>query len=324
MLDSHSDDKAVAPGNSFLQDVLHGLSQTQPEIPCKYLYDELGSELFEAIGRTDEYYVTRADLALHRTHLPAIADRIGERAHIIEFGSGAGIKIRLILNAAKNPRAYTPIEISPEALQSSVEKLQHDFPTLEIEPVNADYTRDIPDEILDLEPPAKRRIVYFPGSTISNFSAPQARAFLARMQRMIGSNGGLLIGVDLIKSESTLKAAYDDAAGVTAAFNLNLLTRIKNELGAELQSEDFAHQARYNRNHERIEMHLIALRETRIEVAGRYFDFQAGQSIHTENSHKYSTESFSRLAQAADLNIIETWTDPQGLFSMHYLEPASS
>lgn len=324
MLDSHSDDEAAVSGNSFLQDVLHGLSQTQPEIPCKYLYDELGSELFEAIGRTDEYYVTRADLALHRTHLQAIADCIGEQAHIIEFGSGAGIKIRLILNAARNPRAYTPIEISLEALQSSVETLQRDFPTLEIEPVNADYTRDIPDEILDLQPPAKRRIVYFPGSTISNFSGAQAEAFLGRMQRMIGPTGGLLIGVDLIKSESILEAAYDDAAGVTAAFNLNLLTRIQNELGARLQPDDFRHEARYNRDCQRIEMHLVALRDTRIEVAGRHFDFQAGQSIHTENSHKYSIDSFSRLAHAADLSIVQTWTDPQGLFSMHYLEPVSS
>lgn len=324
MLDISSDNKANESSHSFLQDVLEGLSRAQPEIPCKYLYDEHGSELFEAIGQTDEYYVTRADLALHRTHLQAIADCIGEQAHIIEFGSGAGIKTQLILSAAENPRAYTPIEISLEALQSSVEALQQRFPTLEIEPVNADYTRDIPDEILDLQPPAKRRVVYFPGSTISNFSGPQASEFLDRMRRMVGPTGGILIGVDLSKSESVLEAAYDDAAGVTAAFNLNLLTRIQSELGARLEPDDFSHEARYNRDLQRIEMHLVALRDTRIEVANQRFDFHAGQSIHTENSHKYSIESFSRLAYDAHLAIIQTWTDPQGLFSMHYLEPASS
>ncbi|MEM7054275.1 MAG: L-histidine N(alpha)-methyltransferase, partial [Pseudomonadota bacterium] len=199
--------------NPFLNDVLTGLAQQQSEIPCQYLYDKRGSALFEQIGDTREYYVTRADLALHREHLQAIADCIGDQAHIIEFGSGAGLKTQLILSAARQPRAYTPIEISTETLTSSVSALQQRFPKLDIQPVNADYTRDIPDEILDLKPPARRRVVYFPGSTISNFSHVQAQNFLARIRHMVGSDGGVLIGVDLIKPKAVLEAAYDDAAG---------------------------------------------------------------------------------------------------------------
>ena len=313
----------TSPKDLFLHDVLTGLSKTQAEIPCKYLYDERGSALFEQIGKTDEYYVTRADLALHHAHVQAIADCMGEQAHIIEFGSGAGIKIQLILSAARQPRAYTPIEISAEALQVSVAALQQRFPTLDIRPVNADYTRDIPDEILELEPPAKRRVVYFPGSTISNFSHTQAHEFLDRMRRMIGPEGGILIGVDLIKAEAVLEAAYDDRAGVTAAFNLNLLKRLQNDLGATLNMDDFRHEARYNQDKERIEMHLVAVRDAKIRLNGTSFQFSAGQSIHTENSHKYSISGFSQLAELAELKVIQTWTDPEQLFSMHYLEPST-
>ncbi|MEM1082113.1 MAG: L-histidine N(alpha)-methyltransferase [Pseudomonadota bacterium] len=280
----------------FMEDVIIGLAQSQPEIPCKYLYDERGSELFEAIGKTQEYYVTRADLALHRQHADAIAQRIGQSAHIIEFGSGAGIKIRLLLGAAIQPRAYTPIEISPQALESSVNALQQAFPSLDIQPVIADYTQDIPDHILDLEPPARRRVIYFPGSTISNFSRRQAIDFLHRMQRMVGPSGGLLIGVDLIKPTAVLEAAYNDAEGVTAQFNLNLLERLRTELGASVERADFKHEARFNQAQSRIEMHLIALKPTVIELGQARFEFNTGDSIHTENSYKYSIESFAELA----------------------------
>ena len=308
----------------FLDEVLQGLAQQQPEIPCKYLYDERGSALFEAITQTAEYYVTRADLALHQAHANAIAERIGPAAHIIEFGSGAGTKIRLLLNAAEHLRASTPIEISAQALAASVDRLQHDYPNLDVRPLNADYTQDIPDEVLQLEPPARRRVVYFPGSTISNFNRDQAKQFLNRMKRMTEASGGILIGVDLIKSTDQLLAAYDDAAGVTADFNLNLLKRLRDELGANLQIGDFRHEARYNDRFERIEMHLVAQRDTRIQLDGREFVFSKGNSIHTENSHKYSVASFTALAQQAGLTLIETWTDPDQLFSMHYLVPAES
>ncbi|MFN2334195.1 MAG: L-histidine N(alpha)-methyltransferase [Wenzhouxiangellaceae bacterium] len=308
---------------AFRRDVVEGLSRSRPDIPCKYLYDEIGSELFEAICETEDYYVTRADLALHRAHLDEIVERVGEHAHIIELGSGAGIKIRLILGAARSPRAYTPIEISREALATSVEQLKREFPDLEILPLQYDYSDPIPDHVLDLQPPAKRRIVYFPGSTISNFTHSQARRFLERMRDMAGPGGGLLIGVDLVKPEAILTRAYDDSEGVTARFNLNLLARLQQDLGARVEPDAFRHQARFNPRFQRIEMHLVATRPTTIEIDGDSFDFRAGQSIHTENSHKYSVELFEDLAGRAGLKRVQTWLDPDQLFSMHYLEAAN-
>ena len=313
-----------SPSSAFLRDALEGLSRAQRELPCKYLYDERGSELFEAICDTGEYYVTRADLALHETHLNEIVGRIGPEAHIVEFGSGAGIKIRSILAACERPRAYTPIEISGEALEASVSQLAEQFPGLEIRPLEADYTQPVPDKLLALDPPARRRVVYFPGSTISNFTHAEAGAFLTRMRRIAGTDGGVLIGVDLVKDATTLRAAYDDAGGVTAAFNLNLLHRLRNELGATLDPDAFTHEARWNPDERRIEMHLVASRPTRIELDGRHFEFEAGESIHTENSHKYSIDDFRRLAEQSGFGVVETWTDPDGLFSMHYLESSDS
>lgn len=313
-----------SPSSAFLRDAIDGLGCAQPELPCKYLYDERGSELFEAICETGDYYVTRADLALHETHLDEIVERIGPEAHIVEFGSGAGIKIRSILEACDRPRAYTPIEISGEALEASVSQLALQFPELEIRPLEADYTQPVPEATLALDPPARRRVVYFPGSTISNFTHAEAAEFLTRMRRIAGAGGGVLIGVDLVKDIATLRAAYDDADGVTAAFNLNLLHRLRDELGATLDVDAFTHEARWNADKKRIEMHLVALRPTRIDLDGRRFEFSEGESIHTENSHKYSIDDFRRLAERSGFGVIETWTDPDGLFSMHYLEPSDS
>ncbi|MEX2499085.1 MAG: L-histidine N(alpha)-methyltransferase [Wenzhouxiangellaceae bacterium] len=303
----------------FTRDVIEGLAATPRSLPCKYLYDERGSELFEAICDTDDYYVTRADLALHQAHLAEIADCIGPDAHIIEFGSGAGIKIRIILEAT-HPRAYTPIEISGEALAQSVAALSGQFPELEIRPLQADYTRPIPDEALHLDPPARHRVVYFPGSTISNFTHEEAHDFLARMARIAGPGGGVLIGVDLVKPESRLVRAYDDSEGVTAAFNTNLLRRLENDLGATIEPQAFEHRAIYNDDQQRIEMHLVASRPTTIELGGERFEFDTGDSIHTENSHKYSIAGFRELVRGTGLHPVTTWTDPEGLFSMHYLE----
>jgi len=303
----------------FLHDALAGLSADPPELPCKYLYDERGSGLFEAICATEEYYVTRADLALHQTHADEIVQTIGPGAHFIELGSGAGIKIRILLEAATNPRAYTAIEISRDALTRANAKLQQQFPQLEIHGVVADYTQPIDSALFRLDPPARRRVVYFPGSTISNFTHQQAREFLSRMGRMAGLDGRVLIGVDLVKPVERLVRAYDDAAGVTAAFNLNLLQRLRSDLDACLKIEDFAHQARYNEREQRIEMHLVAQTDTVIELAGRSFRFRQGESIHSENSHKYSIESFTELLEGTGLSIERTWTDPDGLFSMHDL-----
>lgn len=304
----------------FLRDVIAGLSVTPRSLPCKYLYDARGSALFEAICETDEYYVTRADLALHEAHIGQISDMIGPQAHIIELGSGAGIKTRKLLAGLERPRAYTPIEISKSALVASCRELQSAFPEIEIRPLQADYMQPIDGQKLNLEPPSRRRVVYFPGSTISNFTHQQAIDFLQRMANMAGTNGAILIGVDLLKPERRLLKAYDDDEGVTAAFNLNLLMRLQSELGARLETDAFVHQARFNSEFNRIEMHLVATRPTHIDVDDARFEFAPGQSIHTENSHKYSVRDFRALAERAGLESVRVWKDPEGLFSMHWLE----
>jgi len=305
----------------FQNDVITGLACEPRRIPCKYFYDAHGSELFERICQTDDYYVTRADLALHETHLGEICALIGPQAHIIEFGSGAGVKTRKLLAGLNQPRAYTPIEISASALNAATRELKEAFPEIDIHPLRADYTEQLSMEALQLEPPARRRVVYFPGSTIGNFSRDEAVFFLARMARLIdGFEGGLLIGVDLLKKRDILVRAYDDREGITAAFNRNLLLRMKRELDAELELEAFDHEARFNNDENRVEMHLVANRPTVIRLAGQAFSFNAGQSIHTENCHKYSVHDFRRLADAAGLVSQKVWKDPDGLFSMHWLE----
>lgn len=314
----------VSERERFSEDVRSGLSVKPRSIPCKYLYDAKGSELFERICETSEYYVTRADLALHETHLDEIASKIGPDAHAIELGSGAGIKTHRLLNSLESPRAYTPIEISAAALAQSTRDLEAAFPDIEIRPVQADYTHPINDDALLLVPPATRRIVYFPGSTIGNFDRQEAIDFLVRLRDIAGITGAVLIGVDLVKPAERLIAAYDDAGGITAAFNRNLLERVSRELEAQVDLEAFTHQARYNELLERIEMHLVARYPTRIVIDDQVFEFEQGESIHTENSHKYSVESFRELAGQAGLRSEKVWFDPDGLFSMHWLAAKGS
>jgi dimethylhistidine N-methyltransferase len=312
---------ARTPGrDEFLEDVICGLSSRPPKLPCKYFYDHQGSELFEALCETPEYYVTRADLALHEAHLREISAMIGPQAHVIEFGSGAGIKTSKLLAALDTPRAYTPIEISASALAASARNLEKSFPDIEITPLKADYTQDIDANRLNLQPPARRRVVYFPGSTIGNFDHTEALEFLKRMARMAREGGAILIGVDLMKSKEQLIAAYDDSEGMTAAFNLNLLARIKRELNAEIDIDAFAHEARFNSEENRVEMHLAATRPTDIVIEDQVFSFSAGESIHTESSHKYSVGDFQGLAHRAGLESVKVWKDPDELFSMHWLE----
>jgi L-histidine Nalpha-methyltransferase len=300
--------------------VIDGLRRQPRHIHCKYLYDKRGSELFDQICKTDDYYVTRADLALHEAHLGEISEQVGPDAHVIEFGSGSGIKTRRWLESLQSPRAYTPIEISAAALESSVSGLKRTFPDLDVRPVQADYTQQIAGELLRLDPPARRRIVYFPGSTISNFAPEEAVGFLRRMRNIAGADGAILIGVDLLKPEETLLRAYDDREGITAAFNRNLLLRLQRELGARLDIEAFDHLACFDPALGRIEMHLVANRPTRIEIGSHRFKFDAGDGIHTENSYKYTVEGFTSLARRAGLSSTHVWTDPEGLFSMHWLE----
>ncbi|HEY7906146.1 MAG TPA: L-histidine N(alpha)-methyltransferase [Wenzhouxiangella sp.] len=307
--------------NDFETDVIEGLSHSPKFLPCKYLYDEKGSDLFEQICETQDYYVTRADLELHETQLPEISKLIGADAHVIEFGSGAGTKTQQLLASLPSPRAYTPIEISPTALALSVEALHGVFPELDIIPLEADYTQDIDSEDLSLNPPATRRVVYFPGSTIGNFTRAEALGFLKRMGKIAQENGAVLVGVDLIKPIDQLLRAYDDDEGITAAFNKNLLSRLKQELDAEVDLDAFKHEARFNTDLNRIEMHLVATKPTTIVVANQRFDFALGESIHTESSHKYTIESFQALAQEAGLEAREVWLDQAARFSMHYLVP---
>lgn len=307
--------------NNFEIDVINGLSHSPRFLPCKYLYDERGSDLFEQICDTKDYYVTRADLELHDTELPQISGLIGPNAHIIEFGSGAGTKTQQLLASLTEPRAYTPIEISPTALALSVEALQSSFPELDIIPLEADYTQDIDPDDLSLDPPATRRVVYFPGSTIGNFTREEALGFLQRMGKIAQKNGAVLVGVDLIKPVDQLLRAYDDDEGITAQFNKNLLARLKEELGAELELDAFEHEAQFNSALSRIEMHLVAKKPTTIMVADQNFDFALGETIHTESSHKYTIEDFQALAKQAGLKAGQVWLDGEARFSMHYLVP---
>ena len=312
---------------SLLDDVLHGLSQNQATIPSKYLYDELGSALFEAITVAPEYYVTRADLDVMDLHLNDIATTIGPNAHVIEFGSGAGSKTLRLLKALKSPIAYSPIEISETALSASATHLKSTFPNLLISPVLADYTKDIEPKTLDICHDCQNRIVFFPGSTIGNFEALQAEDFLRRFRKIITALapnvvGGDLIGIDLLKPIDTLIAAYDDEAGVTAAFNKNLLARLNKQLNANFNLDHWVHEAYFNDKLARIEMHLVSAIDQTIIIADRCFNFPAGKSIHTENSHKYSIQSFSDIAARCGLRLQQHWTDSKGLFATCYFIPA--
>lgn len=312
--------------NSFLQDALIGLAKPEPEISSKYLYDELGSVLFEAICVTPEYYVTRTDLKILDDHLPEISRCIGPQAHVIEFGSGAGVKTSHLLDSLEQPTAYSPIEISAAALDVSAAHLRRQFPNLGIYPIQADYTQPISSTDLDICQGCKTRVVYFPGSTIGNFTLDQAQHFLQRIQKIASKflpevSGGLLIGIDLMKPMDVLIPAYDDAAGVTAAFNKNLLARMNNELGADFDLTLWGHQARFNNEHQRVEMHLVSKQQQTVSLGGQTFEFSAGASIHTENSHKYTLESFSAMAAKAGLELKQYWTDSNQWFATCYFVP---
>jgi dimethylhistidine N-methyltransferase len=298
-------------GSSFRDDVVAGLSQPQKSLPPKYFYDAAGSALFERICRLPEYYLTRAELALTRRQLGAIARFAGRRGQLIEYGSGEGIKSRLLIRALR-PAVYVPIDISQDALQSAARRLGREFRGLRIEPVVGDFSRPLQIPVLK-----KPRVVYFPGSTIGNLTYDEAQGFLA-MSRSIASR--MLIGVDLKKDPAVLHAAYNDAAGVTAAFNLNLLARINRELGADFDLRRFRHYAFYNAALGRIEMHLVALKAHVVTLGEHRFRFAAGESLHTENSYKYSPEGFAALAARAGFRTAKTWTDRRGLFAVFGLD----
>jgi dimethylhistidine N-methyltransferase len=309
-------DLRPAPSCS-LAELIAGLARPRKALPPKYFYDRRGCRLFEAICRLPEYYPTRTETAIMRAHVREMAHHIGRGCVLIEYGSGSSRKTRILI-AAVSPLAYVPIDIAAEQLETSCRALARAFPRLAVFGVCADYTRPFA-----LPPPVRamraRRVVYFPGSTIGNFTPGQARRFLSRVRALVGPGGGLLVGVDLKKERARLEAAYDDARGVTAAFNLNLLARLNREWGANFDLSAFRHRAFYNAARGRIEMHLVSTRQQRVRLAGRVFHLHAGETIHTENSYKYSVREFGALARSAGFARGACWTDPARLFAVHYL-----
>lgn len=301
----------------FREDVIEGLSRPRKALVPKYFYDEVGSALFEAICALPEYYPTRTELAMMEVHAPAIAERMGPRCALVEFGSGASRKSRLLIESAR-PCVYVPIDISREMLRSAAEGLHRGFPDLPIVAVSADYS--MPFELPPLDRfGVRRRVMYFPGSTIGNFDPDEAVAFLARLAKLAGPGGGLVIGVDLRKDKGVLDAAYDDPAGVTAAFNLNLLARINRELCADFDLRAFRHVAFYVEDRGRIEMHLESLKDQAVRIGDVVVPFRTGETIHTENSYKYAVAEFQALASCAGFVPRDSWVDDANLFSLHYM-----
>ena len=307
----------LPPPQQMLDEVWAGLCQTQKEISPKFFYDARGCELFDAICGLAEYYPTRAEAAIMRRHARAMARRLGPECALIEIGCGNSEKTRALLDVLA-PRVFAAVDIARAQLESSCDALARLFPGLRIVAVRADFARDI--ELPQAELGAGRRVLYFPGSTIGNFTPLEARAFLARWAPLLGAGGGALVGVDLKKDPAVLDAAYNDKQGVTAEFNLNVLRHINRELGADFDLAAYRHRARYVAEYGRIEMHLQSLKSQRVTMAGRNVDILAGETIHTENSYKYSVAEFQDLARDAGFQARECWTDDDNLFAVHFLE----
>ena len=301
--------------DDLLGEVLAGLSETPKLLPSKFFYDKRGSQLFDAICALPEYYPTRTEMAIMRDNIHAIRDRLGPRCLLIELGSGSSMKTHALLDAMEAPAGYVPIDISREHLLAAARRIDADYPSLEVLPVCADYLQRF-DPPIPAEP-ARRRVAYFPGSTIGNFRPAAARAFLQRIAELVGPGGGLLIGIDLRKDPAVMLPAYNDAQGVTAAFNLNLLERINRELGADFKLDAFEHRALWNAEAGRIEMHLFARSNQTIRIDGRNFKLDQGESIRTECSYKHTLEGFAQLA--TNFRVETVWTDEREWFSVLYL-----
>ncbi len=302
--------------SDFLAEALAGLSSNPRTLPSKFFYDERGSDLFLEICELPEYYVTRTETDILQRYAPEMAESIGANAELVGFGTGAGIKTRLLLEHLENPIAYVPVDISKQRLIDSAEVLQGQMPELEILPVCADYLQP-----LRLPTPTRQPehiAVYFPGSTIGNLQPATAENFLQRLCRLSGHSGGLIIGVDLQKSVKRLEAAYNDSAGVTAQFNLNLLARANRELGADFDLEAWQHRAIYNQDVHRIEMHLVARTAQTVHLGGRTFEFASGEKIITEYSYKHTPEGFAELASRAGFKLSRQWTDAEQLFAVFH------
>ncbi|MBZ0167379.1 MAG: L-histidine N(alpha)-methyltransferase [Candidatus Omnitrophica bacterium] len=305
----------------FFDDVCAGLSQIPKRLPCKYFYDETGSQLFSSICETPEYYPTRTELAIMRDNIPSIVLRIGEGCLLIEYGSGNGDKVRLLLEHCPHLAGFIPIDISEEHLKETVLELKNDYPELKVHALFADFTHEL--QLPRIDFPFGKRVVYFPGSTIGNFTDEEAREILKDMQSFLEAGDGLLIGIDLKKDITILERAYNDASGYTEQFNRQILVRINAELGGDFDLNQFAHRAFYSTAKHRIEMHLESLIAQTVRVRDREFKFDVGETIHTESSHKYSILDFANLAGEAGFELEESWTDNQDLFGVLYFRSIS-
>jgi len=312
LADAHLPDEQTS---AFAREALQDLSQQPKRLSPKFFYDAAGSELFEAITRLPEYYPTRTELSILKDRAGEIGSFVPEGAALVEFGAGSTTKVRLLLDRCA-VAAYVPVDISGEFVKGQADVLRRDFPALAVHPVAADFTTafKLPDAIAGLP-----KVGFFPGSTIGNFEPHEAGAFLRHAGRMLGHRATLIIGVDLVKEVSILHAAYNDAAGLTAKFNLNLLARINRELDGDFDLKAFDHRALYNSERHRIEMHLVSKTRQQVRAAGRAFDFAAGETIHTENSYKYTLDHFTTLARGAGWTPVAVWTDSGKNFSVHAL-----
>jgi dimethylhistidine N-methyltransferase len=305
--------RTCQPYEPFRSDVLRGLAHSPKQLPSRWFYDDYGSELFEEITRLDEYYLTRTETGILRAFSAEIAGFCGENVTVLEYGAGAGVKTELLIEALHHPRLYVPIDIAGDFLQHTVSRFQRRFPELRTRPIIADFTSGfaMPGWI-----PYAQRVAFFPGSTIGNLDADEVANFLGRIRSHVGTSGRALVGVDLCKAPRILIPAYDDAAGVTARFNLNLLTRINRELGSNFIIQRFRHSVRWNEAEAAIEMHLLSTVDQTVTVSGRIFEFSAGETIHTESSRKYSIADFTKLAGQQGWRVHRVWTDDGGLFGI--------
>lgn len=304
--------------DDILGDALAGLAMTPRRLPSKYFYDARGSRLFEDITHQPEYYLTRVEIALLDACIAQIAAAVGPCAHVVEYGSGSGRKTEQLLGGLRDPVAYTPIEISRSTVLASTARLAQAFARIEMLPVCADFTRPV-----ELPEPARQAghtLVFFPGSTLGNFTTEEAVALLGSMRATMGPRGQALIGIDLDKDTATLEAAYNDAAGVTAQFTLNLLVRLNRDIGSDFDLDGFAHRAVYARERGRIETFLVSQRAQDVTVAGRRFHFAAGEAMQVEYSHKYTEAGFAELVARAGLRVVERWNDPRDGFGLRLLE----
>ena len=307
--------------DSFRNDVLAGLDCRVKSIPSKHFYDRRGSQLFDRICELDEYYLTRTELGIMRDHAAEMAQLLGPKCLLIEFGSGSSVKTRLLLDALENPAGYFPVDISREHLLNCAEALAQEYPHLDIQPVCADFTE--PFDAPETKIPAATKAVYFPGSTIGNLLLPVAQTLLSSIATTVGPGGGLLIGLDLQKDVGVIEAAYNDGEGVTGEFNKNLLERINRELDADIDPDRFDHLAEYDQSAGRIDMHLVSLVDQIIRIEGREIRIAAQERIHTEFSHKYSIKGFAELAAESGLRLENVWTDAEKMFSVQYLSVPS-